>query len=92
MIENNTIHKLRVLHDSSKKQYDGLCNRGSETHYKPKSREISFVHNLFLSYPIILKFYIEHDSITAVLCAKLRNDYTAAKDVIDGRNFARFEF
>ena len=36
-----------------------LCNIGypSETHVKPNSSEISFVHNLFLSYSIVYKFF-----------------------------------
>ena len=35
-----------------------------------KLYEISFVHNIHFSCPIILKFCTEHDSVTAVLCAK----------------------
>ena len=51
------------------------CNIGcpSKTHLKLRSHEISFVHNLSLSYQITLKFCTEHVSITAVLCAKFRN-------------------
>ena len=43
-----------------------VCNMGYpfETHLKPKSREISFARNLFLNFPIVLKFCIEHGSIT----------------------------
>ena len=37
-------------------------------HLKPKSREISFAHNLFRSYPIVSKFYQDYDSATAVHC------------------------
>ena len=35
----------------------GLCNirYPSETHLKPKSHEILFVHNLFISYPIVFE-------------------------------------
>ena len=42
----------------------------SETHIKPKSREIPFVYDISFSGIIILKFGTEHNSITAVLCAK----------------------
>ena len=71
-----------------------LCNIGypSETHGKLKSREISFAHNLFINYPIVLNFCTVHGSITAVLCAKFQNDWTIARDIIDERVFARFEF
>ena len=52
-----------------------LCNVGhpSVTHVKPKFHEIAFAHNLFLSYPIVMKFCIEHGS------AKLQNSWTKAK-------------
>ena len=43
---------------------------------KLKSREISFARNALLSNQIILKFYTEHGSDTAVLCAKFENDLT----------------
>ena len=61
-----------------------------ETHLKLKSREKLFAHNLFLSYPIVLQFCTEHDSITVVLCAKLQNDWTNETDVMDERDFVRF--
>ena len=53
-----------------------LCNTGypSKTHLKLKSRKISFVHKICFNCPIVSKFYIEHGSITAVLCAKFQND------------------
>ena len=44
---------------------------------KFKFRELSFTHNLLLNCPIALKFYTEHDSITAVLCVIFQNDLTA---------------
>ena len=71
-----------------------LCNIGypSETHLKLKSREYSFVHNICLGYPIILKFYTEHGSDTAVLCAKFQNAWIIETDVRDEHDFARFEF
>ena len=37
---------------------------------KLKFRQISFALNIFLSFQIVLKFCAEHDSTTAVLCAK----------------------
>ena len=58
----------------------------SETHLKPKSREISFAHNLFISYPNILKFCKEHGSYTAMLCVKFQSNWTTEKDVIDERH------
>ena len=56
----------------------GLCNIGNpfETHLKKlKSREIAFAHNLFISYPIFLKFCTEYGSITAVLHATFQSDW-----------------
>ena len=64
----------------------------SETHLIPKSVEIWFAHSLFLNYLIILKFCTEHGSFTALLCAKFQNDLTTEMDVMDERDFARFEF
>ena len=49
----------------------GLCNivYPPETHLKSQSREISFVHNLWLSCPDVLDFCIEHGSdICLALC------------------------
>ena len=69
-----------------------LCNMGypSETHLKPKSREISFAHNLLCGYPIVITFCTEHGSDTAVLCAKFQNDWTTETDVMNEWDFARF--
>ena len=64
----------------------------SETHLKLKSREISFVHNICLKNPIVLDFCTQHGSITVVLCVKFQNDWTNATNVMDERDFARFEF
>ena len=58
----------------------------------PKSREISFAHNVFLSFPIALIYCAEHDSITAILCAQFENDSTIETDVTDKRVFVKFEF
>ena len=70
-----------------------LCNirYPSEIHLKLKSREISFAHNSCLSWLIALKFCTEYGCITAVLCAKFQIDWTIETDVMDERNFARFE-
>ena len=72
---------------SKYKLLGGLCNIGylSETHLKPKSREISFAHNLSVSYAIILKISTDHGSDTV----KLQNDWATKTDK---RDFARFEF
>ena len=59
---------------------------------KLKSHEISFAHNSCFSWPIPLKFCTEHGSITAVLCAKFQTDWIIEMDVMDERDFARFEF
>ena len=64
----------------------------SETGLEPKSREKSFTHNLFLSYPIFMKFCTELVNITGVLCLKYRKDWTTEMGVTDERDFARFEF
>ena len=48
-----------------------LCNTGypSETHLKPKYREISFVH-LFVNFSIVFKFCTERGSDITVLYAQ----------------------
>ena len=48
----------------------------SETHLKPKSREISYAQNSLLSHQIVFKFCTEHGSVTAMLCVKFQNDWT----------------
>ena len=57
---------------------------------QPKSREISFTHNLILSYQIILKFCTEHGSDTAVFCAKFQKDWIIEANVMEERDFAGF--
>ena len=54
--------------------------------------QISFVHNIRLNNPIVLKFCTEHGSITVVLCAKFQYDWTTETNVMDERYFSRFEF
>ena len=59
-----------------------LCNirYPFETRLKPKSREIPFVHNLFLSKSIVLKFCTGRDSDPVVLCTTFENNRTTQKD------------
>ena len=70
------------------------CNTGypSETRLKLKSREISFAHNVLISCQIALKICTGHGSITAVLCVNFQNDLITETDVMDERDFTRFEF
>ena len=70
----------------------GVCNMGytSETHFKLKSREISFVHNTRFNCPIILKLCTEHGSDTAVLCAIFQNDWKLDMAVMNEQDFMRF--
>ena len=63
-----------------------------ETHLPVKSSEISFAHNLLLSCEIVLTLCTEHDCVSVVLCANFGNDFTTEIDVLDERNFTRFEF
>ena len=39
-----------------------------------------------------MKFYTEHGSDTAMLCAKLQNDSTTEMDVIVQQDFVMFKF
>ena len=55
-------------------------------------REVSFVRNLFIYDPIVLKFCTEHGSITAVLFARFQNNWFTKMGVIGERGLARFEF
>ena len=64
----------------------------SETHFKPKFRDISFTHNFCSSYPIVLKLCTEYGSSIEILCAKLQNDLATEMHVMDERDFVRFEF
>ena len=58
--------------ESTKSTPGVLYNIGytSETHLKLRPREISFAHNIRLNNPIVLQFWKEHASITAVLCSR----------------------
>ena len=42
--------------------------------------------------PNHLKFYSEHDSITAMLCAKFQNDWAHEKEVEEKTDFSSFKF
>ena len=63
-----------------------LCNIGypPETRLKLLYHELSFVHNIQLDIPIVLKFCPE-------LCEKYKNDWTTESNVMDERDFARFQ-
>ena len=71
-----------------------LRNTGypSEKHIIPKSRKILFAHNSCLSWPIVLEFCTEQDSITAVFHANFQTNQPIEMDVMDEQNFLRFEF
>ena len=56
-----------------------------------KSLENLFAHDLLLSCHIVLKFCTEHGSATAMLCANFQNDMASETDVLDERDFSRFE-
>ena len=53
------------------------------------NREISFAHNWFRRCPIILKLCTKHDSVTVVLCSKLRTRTGPLKLMLW---WTRFEF
>ena len=55
-----------------------------ETHLKPKSRELSFAHNLLASYINIVTFCTAHDSDTVAraLC-KYKTDWTTETNHMD---------
>ena len=82
--------KRWILYSS---QPGALGNIGypSEMHLKLKSREVSFVHSWFCNCQIVLTFCTKYDSSTLILC-KFQNDWTIARDFMDKRGFARFEF
>ena len=60
----------------------------SAMHFKLKSHEILFAHNLFHRYLIILTFCTEHDSDTAMLCTKFQNNRMIEKNVMDERDLS----
>ena len=57
-----------------------------------KSQIISFAYNIHYVEWILLKFCIEHDSHTAVLCAKFQKDSFTATEAMNKHDFARFPF
>ena len=60
----------------------------SEIHWKPKSRDISFIYVSTSVYLILLKFCTEHGSYIAMLCAKFQNDQTTEIVLTDINDFA----
>ena len=70
-------------------QYIGYL---SGTHLKLKSCEISFVHDICLCCPIVLKFCTEYDSDTAVRCAKFQDDLIIEMALMVEQDLVRFEF
>ena len=76
-------------------QPQGLVQGGvfvSETNLESKSRENLFAHYYILNSPIVLMFCTGQGSDTSVFAAKLRQDWTIERNVMDERRFARFEF
>ena len=59
---------------------------------KKKPCDALFACNLFVSCQIVLIFCTEHGNITAVLCAKFQNNLINEMDVMDEKDFTRFEF
>ena len=61
-----------------------------------KSFQIQLSWNLvcpqLITQTVVLRFCTEHDRITAVLCAKFQNYWATETNVMDERDFARFEF
>ena len=81
-----------ILHTAKAEHQSGqLYNVGypCETHLKTQNL---FAYNLSLSSPVVLQFYTEHGSDTAVLCAKFQNEWTTETNVMDEQDFARFDF
>ena len=87
------VHQLQITRKAYNYSQNSrwLCNVGypSETHFKIKSWEISFVHSIRFSCPIGLKLCAR---ITAVLCAKFQNVWSTAAWVTTKQDFARFVF
>ena len=59
---------------------------------KVKSRDIFFIHSIFHSCPITLKFCTKHDNNTAMRCAKLLSEWTTEKCFMDEQDLAIFQF
>ena len=62
------------------------CNTSSESHLKLKSYETSSDHYTNFGCPIASAFCTEHDSVTAMICAKSQNHFAAKKYVIGKRD------
>ena len=57
-----------------------------------KSREIIFIYNICLCYPIALKFCTEHGGDTAMFVINFRKDQTTKREVMDNLGLTRFRF
>ena len=93
-VSNPVIKSISYFIESSAKWV--LCNirYPPATHLKLKSRKIPFAYNLSISYPIVFFFSncTEHGNDTAMLCANYQTNWTIEMEVMDKRDFARFEF
>ena len=70
---------------------DECCNIGhpSETHLKPKSRGMPYIHNT----PIFhLPNRLEHNGVNVVLFVSFQNDLSTEMNAMDVRDFTRFKF
>ena len=83
--KNNPIWHIRVCNRILVHCSHRTGGQPPETHLKVKSREISFVHYLFLHCRIDLKFCTGHGSNTVVLCAKYQTDLTTGMGVMSKR-------
>ena len=83
---------MRPCHHSLKVCW-GLCDiwHPPEKHLKPKSREISSDHKLFLNDPFVLKFCTGHSNIIAMLFVNFQNDWTSETDITDEPVLGRIE-
>ena len=70
----------------------GLCHISYTPRNSLKYQEITSADDLFPRRRIVLKYCTEHDSSSAVLCAKFQTDWTIKMNVIDERDSSRFEF
>ena len=86
---NATTHGEQVTFSLYQNSW-ALCNMeySSETHLKTKSRVVSFDSILFSSCPIVWKFWI---IVMSCFYAKFQNDWRPDSDVMDERDFVRFE-
>ena len=93
-LETQMFRKSQIYVDMS---YWRSSNTGMgfpfKTHLKSKSSVISFAHTHASVDQSFWNFaQSTTDSITTMLCAKFQNDWTIETNVMDERDFARFEF